>query len=318
MIALRGAVGLSLLATLVLARPARAQAPEVISNDSVVQMVAGKVPKDVILAKIHSTANSFDVTPNGLIGLTKSKLDKQIINAMIAAKADTREVLNNEAVIAMVSGGVNKDVTLFKIHSTKCRFDLTAAGLVTLTQNKVPQDIVKAMLNVEVAPIEEPPPPPPAPAPAPSRGAAPAASRGTTAPGRGAAAPATTPAATPARPAAADASQAVTFTATPPMKTVFDKIRAHLEKASGTTVRQADAVLGQITAVRTYRDETTEHESRIVVKVTSSAGHSTVRVSVFDKSRKMATPPGAWSVEKFDSTQTTDLVDSLKMVAQAR
>lgn len=102
------------------------------------------------------------------------------------------------------------------------------------------------------------------------------------------------------------------------MKTVFDKIRAHLEKASGTTVRQADAVLGQITAVRTYRDETTEHESRIVVKVTSSAGHSTVRVSVFDKSRKMATPPGAWSVEKFDSTQTTDLVDSLKMVAQAR
>jgi len=219
---LRIAGGLSLLATILSAEPARAQAPEVISNDSVVQMVTGKVPKDVILAKIHSTANTFDITPDGLIALTKSKVDKEVINAMIGAKKDNKEILTNEAVIKMVGGGVSKDVTLFKIHSTRSKFDLTAAGLVGLSQNKVPQEIVKAMLNVaETAPVEEPPPPPP-PAPAPARGGA------TT--GRAVAAPAAAPAA--GKPAAPDASQSVSFTATGSMKTVYEKIRANLSKAA--------------------------------------------------------------------------------------
>jgi hypothetical protein len=308
----RTVVGLSLLAVLLGSARTGAQAPEVISNDSVVQMVAGKVPKDVILAKIHSTSNSFDVSPNGLIGLTKSKLDKDLINAMIAAKTDSKEVLNNDAVITMVTGNVNKDVILFKIHSTKARFDLTSAGLVALAQNKVPQDIQKAMLNVEPAPIEEPPPPP---TPA-ARAGAPATSRGGATPPAGRATG--TPAAVDKPAAATDAGQPVTFTATGTMKTVYDKIRTRLTKATDTTIQQADAVLGQITAVRAFKEGTTEHESRIVIKVTSASGNSTVKVSVFDKTRREATPPARWSVEKFEPMLTSELVVDLKTALQAK
>jgi len=301
------AVGSLLLAVMLATGRTSAQAPEVLSNDSVVQMVAGKVPKDVILAKIHSTGNSFDVTPAGLVSLTKSKLDKAVINAMIAAKTDNKEILTNDSIIALVTGSVNKDVVLFKIHSTKARYDLTASGLVGLSQNKVPQDIQKAMMNVEAAPVEEPPPPPAA------RGASPATGRGATPPaaGRGTSAPAE-------KPAAADASQAVTFTATGTMKTVYDKIRTRLTKTAETTVQQADAVLGQITAMRTFTEGTTEHESRMVIKVTSTSGHATVRVSVFDKTRRTATPPARWGVEKFEPMLTSELVADLKTTLQAK
>jgi hypothetical protein len=174
---------------------AAAQTPEILTNDSIVQMAAGKVPKDVMLAKIHSTGNTFDVTANGLVTLTKSKLDRDVINAMIEAKTDSKEILTNEAVVVMVTGNVAKDVILFKIHSTKSKFDLTAGGLVGLTQSKVPQDIVKAMLNVATS--APPPEPEPPPAPARSGGA-----------GTGRAA------APPADKQVSDASQAVTFTAT--------------------------------------------------------------------------------------------------------
>lgn len=283
---------------------ATAQTPEVLSNDSIVQMVAGKVPKDVILAKIHSTSNTFDITANGLVNLTKSKLDKGIINAMIEAKADTKEVLTNDAVVVMVTGNVAKDVILFKIHSTRSKFDLTAGGLVGLTQNKVPQDIVKAMLNVAAsAPAPEPEPPPP---PAPTRA-------GGASTGRGAAAPPAT-----ADKPVAGANESITFTATGTVSSVYDKVRNRLAKTSDTTIQKADPVLGQITALRVYTEGTIDHENRIIVKVTASAGNSTVKVSVFDKNRKSATPPVRWGVEKYDLDMTNTLVADLKNILQKK
>src|SRR5688500_4869929 len=47
---------------------------EVLSNTSVVNMIAGKVSKDLILAKIRGTKSGFDVTAAGLVRLHQSKV----------------------------------------------------------------------------------------------------------------------------------------------------------------------------------------------------------------------------------------------------
>ena len=48
------------------ATPVHAQAAEVLSNTSVANMVTGKVSKDLILTKIRTTKQTFDVTAGGL------------------------------------------------------------------------------------------------------------------------------------------------------------------------------------------------------------------------------------------------------------
>jgi hypothetical protein len=48
-------------------------------------MVMAKLPKDLILAKIQTTHNEFDVTATGLVKLKKSKVPKDISEAMMAS-----------------------------------------------------------------------------------------------------------------------------------------------------------------------------------------------------------------------------------------
>jgi hypothetical protein len=163
---------------------------EVLTNESVVQMVVGKVPKDLILAKIQSTSTAFDVTANGLVSLYQRKVPTDMMKAMIQASAgnpENKELLTNAAVVSMVASGLPRDIITAKILSSKPGYDLTTDGLVNLNLNKVPQPVVKAMMASAAAP---PPAPPPAQAAAPPRpvsppsnaapAAAPAAARGST------------------------------------------------------------------------------------------------------------------------------------------
>jgi len=122
---------------------------EVLNNQSIVQMVTGKVPKNLILEKIRTTTGSFDVTPNALIALNKSKVSDDVIEAMMRTptKVESKEVITNDAVILMVSGKLPKKIILLKIQLTKSKFDVTPAGLVSLTQNKVSADVQKAMMT---------------------------------------------------------------------------------------------------------------------------------------------------------------------------
>ena len=64
--------------------------PEVLQNQSVVTLVTAKVPKAVVLAKIQSTRSAFDVSADGLVGLTKAKVPTDVIKAMIAKDGGTR------------------------------------------------------------------------------------------------------------------------------------------------------------------------------------------------------------------------------------
>ncbi len=131
-------------------------AGEVLTNESVVQMVTGKLSKDLILAKIQGTKNSFDVTADGLIALTTARVPVEIQRAMLKAvmtpkpgetHAASSEVLTNDIVVRMVQGRVSQDLILTKVSGTKNTFDLTANGLVALNQSKVPKAVIQAMMS---------------------------------------------------------------------------------------------------------------------------------------------------------------------------
>ena len=127
---------------------ATAKSAEVLTNQTVIQMVLGKLPKDVILAKIQASRTDFDVTIAGLVGLRTNKVPTDIMKSMMAIKQTkpTGEVLTNESVIQMVTAKLPKDVILAKIQSTKTNFDTSTDGLVSLNTNKVPKDVIQVML----------------------------------------------------------------------------------------------------------------------------------------------------------------------------
>ena len=126
-----------------------------LTNDALVQMVTGKVAKALILTKIQSSPNTFDVTVGGLSSLSRSKVPADVIKAAMlrATKkpADAgKEVLTNGDVVQLSSANVARDLIILKIQSTKSAFDLTTTGLVGLQQNKIHPEIIKAMMAVPV------------------------------------------------------------------------------------------------------------------------------------------------------------------------
>jgi hypothetical protein len=128
---------------------------EVLSNTSVVTMITGKVSKDLILTKIRTTKVGFDVTVAGLVRLHQSKVPQDVIKAMMTAASDPKmsvtgdappEILANSDVISMVAAQLPRAIILEKIRATKSKYDVTSEGLVSLNSNKVPADVVKAMM----------------------------------------------------------------------------------------------------------------------------------------------------------------------------
>ncbi len=139
---------------------AQAPAAEVLSNTSVVNMITGKVSKDLILTKIRNTKSAFDVTASGLVRLHQSKVPQDVILAIMGAAADPKlatpatgpaEILTNSEVVQMVMGQLPRPIIIEKIRVTKTRFDVTSEGLVSLQTNKVPDEVVKAMMVAPVA-----------------------------------------------------------------------------------------------------------------------------------------------------------------------
>jgi hypothetical protein len=190
---------------------------EVLSNATVVQMVAGKLSKDLLVGKINSARPGFDLSSDGIISLCGFKVDQNIIKLMLQVSDNARrsgtapatlvgldEVLNNEIVVRMLSSKVPRQIVLAKIQMSQSAFDVTATGLVSLNTSKVPDEVIKAMMLPPPAPVKaapipvrEPPPAPPAaaakPEEKPAAGSAPAKGK--------AAAPAKVPAKTPPPPA---------------------------------------------------------------------------------------------------------------------
>jgi hypothetical protein len=123
---------------------------EVLTNESVIQMVVGKVPRDLIVSKIKSTKSTFDLSPDGLIKLSTGKVPsdmmKLMMNTQAAASGTVKETLTNDGVIKMVVGGLSREIIIAKIQMSKPGYDLTTTGLLDLSKNKVSEEVQKAML----------------------------------------------------------------------------------------------------------------------------------------------------------------------------
>jgi hypothetical protein len=62
---------------------APALAQEVLTNDSVVQMIKAGLPESVVIAKIRSTATKFDLRTESLVSLKKSGVSDKVLEAMM-------------------------------------------------------------------------------------------------------------------------------------------------------------------------------------------------------------------------------------------
>ena len=165
-------------------RVALAQAEaEILTNEAVMQMVTGKLSKDLIIGKIGATRPGFDLSSEGIITLCTNKVDQKIVQVMLdAGQSSVRrgnaaqslsgldEVLTNDVIVRMVSTKVPKQLILSKIQVSRSAFDISATGLVGLNTNKVPEDVIKAMMlppppaaTKAVAPTREAPVPVAAP-----------------------------------------------------------------------------------------------------------------------------------------------------------
>jgi len=140
-------------ATILLLAPvsrAAAQGGEVLNNESILSMIAGKVPKDLIVSKIKTTKSAFDLSPDGLIKLNVGKVNSDVMKLMMttsaAASGTNKETLGNDGIIKMVAGGLSKEIIVAKINMSKPGYDLTTNGLLDLTKNKVSEDVQKAMM----------------------------------------------------------------------------------------------------------------------------------------------------------------------------
>jgi hypothetical protein len=128
---------------------------EILSNHGIVAMTTARVPRQIVLAKISSTPNDFDITVSALVSLQQSRVAHEVVTAMMGSATDGRlgrnganaaEVLTNQGVVALIQGRVPKQVVLGKIQNTNVNFDVSAEGMVALNQSKVPQDVIKAMV----------------------------------------------------------------------------------------------------------------------------------------------------------------------------
>jgi len=83
---MRVVVTLILMAAVSFSLPgATSIAQEVLTNDSVIQMVKAGLPEAVVIGKIKSTATKFDLKTDSLVSLKKAGVSDKVLEAMVAA-----------------------------------------------------------------------------------------------------------------------------------------------------------------------------------------------------------------------------------------
>ncbi len=83
---IRAVLVLLLVAAVSLSLPgATSLAQEVLTNDSVIQMVKAGLPEAVVIAKIKGTASKFDLKTDSLVSLKKAGVSDKVLEAMVSA-----------------------------------------------------------------------------------------------------------------------------------------------------------------------------------------------------------------------------------------
>ncbi len=67
-------------------------AEDILTNQSIIEMVVAGLPEDVIIAKIQSSTTNFDLSTPALVKLNEAKVSSGIIKAMMAPKVGPAQV----------------------------------------------------------------------------------------------------------------------------------------------------------------------------------------------------------------------------------
>src|SRR5450759_3679677 len=88
-------------------------APEILTNDSIVKMLAGGVDEEIVIAKINSSAAAFTMDSDSLIRLKSANVPQKVVRAMLTWKAPGSAAPASPAVPAAaavpVLGNIVKD-----------------------------------------------------------------------------------------------------------------------------------------------------------------------------------------------------------------
>jgi len=125
---------LVLVAALGLSLPgATSLAQEVLTNDSVVQMVKAGLPEAVVIAKIKSTATKFDLKTDSLVNLKKQGVSDKVLEAMVAAgQGSSTTAMPAPPAPAMAAGALKTQDVIYQLVGEKyVELLATAANLET-------------------------------------------------------------------------------------------------------------------------------------------------------------------------------------------
>jgi hypothetical protein len=111
---------LALVAVMALALPAATSvAQEVLTNDSVVQMIKAGLPESVVVSKIRSTPTKFDLKTDSLVNLKKAGVSDKVLEAMMAAPASPAAAAPAAAAPAPVTGALRTQDAIYQVVGGK-------------------------------------------------------------------------------------------------------------------------------------------------------------------------------------------------------
>ena len=120
---MRFVLGLVLVAAVSLSLSgATSLAQEVLTNDSVIQMVKGGLPEAIVIAKIKSTATKFDLKTDSLLNLKKAGVSDKVLEAMVAAGSSTpapSTAMPAPPAPAVAAGGLKTQDVIYQLIADK-------------------------------------------------------------------------------------------------------------------------------------------------------------------------------------------------------
>ena len=133
---MRAVLVLVLVAAVSLSLPgATSLAQEVLTNDSVVQMVKAGLPEAIVIAKIKGTATKFDLKTDSLVSLKKAGVSDKVLEAMVSAgsvtAAPTTAMPAPPAPAVAVGSIKNQDVIYQHVGDKYVEMFATSANLET-------------------------------------------------------------------------------------------------------------------------------------------------------------------------------------------
>jgi hypothetical protein len=133
---MRAVLVLVLVAAVSLSLPgATSLAQEVLTNDSVIQMVKAGLPESIVIAKIKGTATKFDLKTDSLVGLKKAGVSDKVLEAMVAAgsvSAAPTTAMPAPPAPAVAAGSIkNQDVIYQLVGDKYVEMFATSANLET-------------------------------------------------------------------------------------------------------------------------------------------------------------------------------------------